>query len=94
MAVQNDVVLRRKLQINTDESRFYTESMITLYYTNNEHKPLKTFVANWVGAIRIHTNPRQWFHVKSEHIIANMACRGVLCCCFSSVNNERRGLSC
>ena len=82
MAVQNDVILRRELQINIDESRFYTDSMISLYYINNEHKPLKTFVANRVATIRTHTNPKQWFHVKSENNIADMACRGVRCCIF------------
>jgi len=76
MAIQNDIVLRRELQIDISDSRFYTDSMITLYYINNEHKPLKTFVANRVATIRNNSSPNQWAHVKSEDNIADIASRG------------------
>ena len=76
LAVHNDIFLRRELDIELDESKFYTDSMISLYYLNNEKKPLKNFVANRVALIRNHTSPKQWTHIQSHLNIADMACRG------------------
>ena len=46
LAVHNDSLLRRELEIELQESYFYTDSMIDLYYIHIEAKALKTFVAN------------------------------------------------
>ena len=79
LAVHNDILLRRELEIELDKSKFYTDSMISLYYLNNEKKPLKTFVANRVALIRNRTSPKQWTHIQSHLNIADMASRGVSC---------------
>ena len=56
---------------------FWTDSMITLQYLNNETKRFKIFVANRVSEIREHTNPKQWFHVPGELNPADDTTRGL-----------------
>ena len=77
LAVHNDSLIWRELEIELHKSHFYTDSMIVLYYIHNEAEPLKTFVANRAAMIRRHSKPSQWCHIVSESNPADIACRGM-----------------
>ena len=76
-AVKLDKTLTRELQIPIDNSVFWSDSMIVLWYLQHEEKRFQTFVANRVATIRDHCSPHQWRHVPSELNPADDASRGL-----------------
>ena len=76
-AVRLDKTLRRELEISIDESVFWSDSMIVLWYLQHEEKRFQTYVANRVAAIREHSLPHQWQHVPGELNPADDVSRGM-----------------
>lgn len=76
-AVKLDQTLQRELQIPILDSVFWSDSMIVMWYLQNEEKRFQTYVANRVSLIREHSTPQQWRHIPSELNPADDASRGL-----------------
>jgi hypothetical protein len=76
-AVKLDKTLRRELELPLEESVFWSDSMIVLWYLQNEEKRFQVYVANRVAMIREHSSPHQWRHVPSDQNPADHASRGL-----------------
>ncbi len=77
IAVKMDRMLRQELQINLEDSNFWTDSTTVLRYIENDSTRLKTFVANRVSLIREASKPSQWRYVSSADNPADQASRGL-----------------
>lgn len=77
LAVRVDAMLKAELQIQLDESVFWTDSTSVLKYINNEDRRFHTFVANRISAIREISNPAQWRHIGTKDNPADAASRGM-----------------
>jgi hypothetical protein len=66
LAVEVDRVLRRELDVNIEQSYYWTDSMIVLKCIMNENKRFQTFVANRLSKIHEWTTVEQWHHIRSE----------------------------
>ncbi|XP_030596228.1 uncharacterized protein LOC115787620 [Archocentrus centrarchus] len=77
LAARVDVMLRAELEMQLDESVFWTDSTAVLKYINNEDKRFYTFVANRISTIREISNPSQWKHIGSKDNPADAASRGM-----------------
>ena len=67
----------RELDLQIDETVFWTDSTCVLQYINNEAGRFKTFVANRIAAIHNGSSPSQWRYVNSEQNPADYASRGL-----------------
>ena len=76
-AVKLDQLLRKELQVPLQESVYWSESMIVLWYLQQEDKRYQTYVANRVAAIQEHNTPSQWRYVDSSSNPADDASRGM-----------------
>ena len=76
-AVKLDKLLRTELSIPLEESVFWSDSMIVLWYIHHQEKRFQVFVANRVGFITENSYPYQWRHVPSEENPADEASRGL-----------------
>ncbi|KAI8487256.1 hypothetical protein Bbelb_350540 [Branchiostoma belcheri] len=65
-----------ELDVNVDETFFWTDSTTVLRYINNERTRYHTFVANRLTAIRNASDPKQWRYVESQQNPADDASRG------------------
>lgn len=77
MAVNIDKVMRKELEIELQDSAFWTDSTAVLKYIANEALRLKTFVANRIAVIKENTNVEQWNHVDTSENPADCASRGL-----------------
>lgn len=77
LAARVDVLLKAELQIQLDESAFWTDSTSVLKYINNEDKRFHTFVSNRISTIGEVSSPSQWRHIGSKENPANAASRGM-----------------
>ena len=77
LAAKQDQLLRQELNIDLEESQFWSDSTIVLQYIHNEEKRLHTFVANRVSSIRSASTTSQWHYVRSEDNMADYASRGI-----------------
>lgn len=76
--VKMDRMLRQELQINLEESNFWTDSITVLRYIENDStRFFKTFVANRISLIREASKPSQWRYVSSADNPADQASRGL-----------------
>ena len=87
LAARIDLVLRRALQIQIDDSIFWTDSTTVIRYIRNEHTRFHTFVSNRLAVIRDASCPRQWRHVESSENPGDSASRGQAAAVFA--NNQR-----
>lgn len=76
VAVKMDGVLRRELQLDLDQSMFWTDSTVVLRYLQNETTRYRTFVANRVSDILKGSDVEQWRHVGTDKNPADYASRG------------------
>ena len=76
LAVQMDKTLKAELQLQVENSFFWTDSTSVLKYIRNEDKRFHTFVANRVTTIRDATNVSQWRYVSTKDNPADDASRG------------------
>lgn len=77
LAVRVDRLLKTELQLELENSLFWTDSTTVLRYIKNETKRFHTFVANRVSAIREATSVSQWRYVDTKRNPADEASRGV-----------------
>ncbi|XP_073718621.1 uncharacterized protein [Misgurnus anguillicaudatus] len=70
-------MLKDELNIQFEDSVFWTDSTAVLKYLNNEDKRFHTFVANRIATIRETAEPSQWRHVSSKDNPADDASRGM-----------------
>ena len=73
LAVKVDKMLTKELQLQLEESCFWTDSQTVLRYISNETKQFHTFVA----AIREATHVVQWRYISSQNNPADEASRGL-----------------
>lgn len=66
-----------ELQLQLEESRFWTDSVTVLKYIENDAARYKTFVANRVTLIKEATRPSQWKYVSTSDNPADQASRGI-----------------
>ena len=76
-AVKLDKLLKKELQVPFQESVYWSDSMIVLWYLQQEDKRYQTYVANRVAAIQEHTTQSQWRYVDSASNPADDASRGL-----------------
>lgn len=77
LAARVDRLLKAELQLELENSIFWTDSTIVLKYIRNETKRFHTFVANRLSAIREATDISQWRYVDTKRNPADEASRGV-----------------
>lgn len=66
LAVRVDSLLKAELDVQVEDSVFWTDSTSVLKYLNNEDRRFHTFVANRISTIREASEPSQWRHVGSK----------------------------
>ncbi|XP_052322001.1 uncharacterized protein LOC127908283 [Oncorhynchus keta] len=66
LAVRVDRMLKLELQIELEESTFWTDSQSVLKYIRNDTKRFHTFVANRVAMIRDLSKAKQWRYLNSK----------------------------
>lgn len=72
-----DNMLRKELQLELQDSVFWTDSTAVLKYIGNEALRLKTFVANRVAIIRETTKVEQWHYINTHENPADCTSRGL-----------------
>ena len=77
LGARMDRLLKAELQITTEDSVFWTDSMSVLRYLANRNQRFQTFVANRISTIQALTNMSQWRHVSSKLNPADDASRGL-----------------
>lgn len=77
LATKVDAMLKEELNIQLEDSVFWTDSTAVLKYLNNQDKRFHTFVANRIATIRETVEPSQWRHVSSKDNPADDASRGM-----------------
>lgn len=77
LAVRVDMMIRKELEIELNNSTFWTDSQSVLKYIGNEHTRFRTFVANRIAVIRENTNVSQWRFIGTKINPADVASRGV-----------------
>lgn len=77
LAVRVDQMLRSELQLNLEESIFWTDSQSVLKYIYNQNKRFHTFVANRLAVIHDLSKEDQWKYVDSKQNPADDASRGL-----------------
>lgn len=77
LAVRVDSMLRKELNLQLEDSVFWTDSTAVLKYLNNEDRRFHTFVANRISTIRGTSEPSQWRHVSSKDNPADDTSRGM-----------------
>ena len=77
LAARMDRLLRAELQLQLEDSCFWTDSTSVLKYIRNEDRRFHTFVANRVTTIRDATKVSQWKYVNTKDNPADDASRGM-----------------
>ncbi|KAJ8393282.1 hypothetical protein AAFF_G00061830 [Aldrovandia affinis] len=75
LSVRIDRMLKTEMQIQMEDSVFWTDSQSVFKYINNETKRFQTFVANRISVIRDLSSPSQWRYVSSKQNPAEDASR-------------------
>eukprot|EP00063_Salmo_salar_P064092 XP_014038927.1 PREDICTED: uncharacterized protein LOC106592141 [Salmo salar] len=91
LAVRVERMLRLELQIELEESTFWTDSQSVLKYIRNDTKRFHTFVANRVAMIRDLSKAKQWRYLNSKHNPADDASRGLHVEIFLNSKRWRKG---
>ncbi len=77
LAIRVDKMLREQLQLQLENSCFWTDSTSVLKYIRNENKRFRTFVANRVSEIREASEVTQWRYIHTSQNPADDASRGL-----------------
>ena len=78
LAVKVDSLLKRELDIEFDQSFFWTDSEIVLKYIRNDSRRFHVFVANRVSLIREYSDPKQWSYIETKANPADLVTRGCI----------------
>lgn len=77
-AVRLDRLLLEELKFSLDESIYWTDSTIVLWYLQSTEKRFQTYVSNRVAKILEHTTTSQWRYVPTADNPADDASRGMV----------------
>ena len=77
LAAQLDRTVREELDIQVNQSTFWSDSTCVLQYIRNQSKRFHTFVANRLSVIHENSAPHQWRYVNSELNPADEVTRGL-----------------
>jgi len=66
VSVRLDKIFREELDMEVQESCFWTDSTCVLGYVNNVDRRFHTFVDNRVATIHAGSTPQQWNYVNTE----------------------------
>ena len=77
VAVKQDKMIRKELDLELEPSVFWTDSTSVLQYLANDDRRFQTFVANRVSLIHENTSRDQWRHVNTSLNPADHASRGL-----------------
>lgn len=91
LAVRVDSMVKAELNIQLEDSVFWTDSTPVLKYLNNEDRRFHTFVANRMSTIRELSEPSQWRHVSTKNNPADNASRGMKVSDFLKGNRWLKG---
>ncbi len=86
VAIKMDKLLKKELELELDESIFWTDSTAVLKYLNSESTRFKTFVANRISTILEHSQTSQWRYINTTLNPADHVSRGQTVEAF--LNNE------
>ena len=76
LAAKMDALVRQQMTMKIEESYFWTDSSIVLYYLSNTRKRFPTYVQNRVTEILELTDVRQWRYVPTSENPADETTRG------------------
>ena len=76
MGARAGFILGRNYGKHLDSITYVTDSTISLYWINQDERPLKVGVRNAVIEIRRFSSPSQWYHVDTTQNIADLGTRG------------------
>ncbi|KAK3895047.1 hypothetical protein Pcinc_001215 [Petrolisthes cinctipes] len=76
-AVRLDKLLQEELQMPLEQSIYWTDSTIVLWYLQSPEKRFQTYVANRVAKILEHTISSQWRYVPTAENTGDIASRGM-----------------
>jgi hypothetical protein len=76
-AMKLDKLIRQELEWELEDSIFWTDSTIVLWYLQNEGKRFQTYVANRIAKILDHTKTIQWRYVPTSQNPGDDASRGM-----------------
>ncbi|XP_058628316.1 uncharacterized protein LOC131538457 [Onychostoma macrolepis] len=76
VAIKMDKLLKKELELELNESIFWTDSTAVLKYLNSEGTRFKTFVVNRITTILKHSQTSQWRYVNSNLNPADHVSRG------------------
>ena len=77
LAVRQNTLLQRELDMKIDQVYYWTDSTIVLQYIRSESKRFHTYVANRLAVIRDASTPAQWRHVDTKQNPADLTSRGL-----------------
>ena len=77
VATRLEKMVTREIDMQVNQSVFWTDSACVLGYISNESKRFHTFVANRVAAIQEVASPSQWRHIGTLQNPADEASRGL-----------------
>lgn len=78
IAVRVDIMLQKELQLQLEQSIFWTDSTTVLKYINNKTKCFQTFVANGISFVRDATDVLQCRYVGTKENPTDEASRGLI----------------
>ena len=76
-AMRLDKLLQEELQVPLEQSIYWTDSTIVLWYLQSPTKSFQTYVANRVAKILEHTIPSQWRYIPTTENTEDIASRGM-----------------
>ena len=77
LAARLSKLILQELDLNVDQTFFWSDSMTSLQYIKNETRRFQTFVANRVTEIHETSSPEQWHHIPGVLNPADDGSRGV-----------------
>ena len=77
LATRLSKMIVNELDLQVDQTFFWSDSMTSLQYIKNETKRFQTFVANRVAEIHETSSPKQWHHIPGIMNPADDGLRGV-----------------
>ena len=78
LAAEMSNAICKELEIEVNDTFFWTDSMTVIQFLNNQAERFKTFVANRIAKIHLLSKPDQWHHVESKLNPADIASRGLM----------------
>jgi hypothetical protein len=75
LSVEIADIVKQKLNIDSKDVHYYTDSKVVLGYVTNETRRFFMYVSNRVNRIRASSSPEKWSYVATDHNPADIATR-------------------